>query len=168
MRPEYVSIEAISEEESGRRVARGCGIGGSLVVRDACERTSKSYHGQSWPVASNRVLCRRVLNRCTGSVTWVTEQYHPNVDGIEKRQARAGRKRRRLGQRRVFSLGLVVSPLDRRPGNRKILAPPVSPESATCVPSREAERSRLSLTTTAGRRCLTDTFRERSTMSAIE
>src|SRR6185369_16724700 len=38
MRPEYESIEGISEGESGRRVARGCGIG-SLVVRDVCVRT---------------------------------------------------------------------------------------------------------------------------------
>jgi hypothetical protein len=79
-----------------------------------------------------------------------------------------GRRSAALRQRRVFSFGRAVGPLDRRPGNRRIRAPPVSPESATCVPPREADRSRLSLTTTAGRRCLTDTSRERSTMSAIE
>jgi len=116
---------------------------------------------------NSRVLCRRVLNHCTGSVTHATGQYLSDIDDLE-REARVGRKRQRSGQRRVFSFGPAVRPQDRRLGNRRILAPPVSPESATRVPPREADRSRLSLTTTAGRRCLTDTFRERSTMSAIE
>ena len=76
--------------------------------------------------------------------------------------------RQGFGQRGVFNFWRGVNLPDRRPGNRKSLAPPVSAESATGVPPREADRSRLSLTTTAGRRCLTDTFRERSTVSAIE
>jgi hypothetical protein len=163
-----VSIEAISEEETGRRGARRCGIGG-LARRSRHMRAnvrSKTYHVPSWPVASNRLLCCRVSNHCTGA-SCSTGQYSSNVDCTE-REALVRRYRQCFGQRRVFSFGRAVGLLDRRPGNRRILAPPVIPESATCVPKRDADRNRLSLTTTAGRRCLTDTLRERSTVSAIE
>src|SRR5262249_24147316 len=140
------------------RRARGYGIAGLALVRDRCVRT----HHNKLPRAG-------VARRFKSTVVQPSfESLHcsplPRQQGqcsssvhikSETAEARVGRDQQRFGQRRVFSFARADSLLDRQPGNRKILAPPVSPESATFWPERETDRSRLSLTTTAGGRCLT-------------
>jgi hypothetical protein len=140
---------------------------GSLIVRNMCLRTHFQKATTDGRGPSLQIGC------CAAEFR-ITALPHARRDGSHSTLLRdrtgssCGTPSQRFDQRRVFCFGRAVSLLDRRSGNRKILAPPVRPESATCVPPREAARSRLSLTTTAGRRCLTDPLRERSTVSAIE